>query len=196
VATARHRCLEDEHVFVKRLHGDPRSSFGHEGRLHSCCTSRKDRLVDPALYVLRTLSLIDKLTSPPRLDVPGMFAGISGLMSLVVQHLDNVGVRKLTIAFYSIIGIGVLIFLIGMCRGVSRKAKSSKSEDDKDGEKVWYWGIGGFGFSFTLFTILAAFYGDWALGMLVHNLVGLPSGDSTGLYWGYWLAKRLTLFSW
>jgi len=127
------------------------------------------------------------------LYVPGMFAGISGLMSLVVQHLDNVGLRKLTIAFYSIIGIGVLIFLIGMFRGASRKVKSV---DDDDGEKVWYWGIGGFGFSFTLFTILAAFYGDWALGMMVHNLVGLPSGDNSGLYWSYWLAKRLTLFSW
>ncbi|KIJ95460.1 hypothetical protein K443DRAFT_329151 [Laccaria amethystina LaAM-08-1] len=67
------------------------------------------------------------------LYVPGMFAGISGLMSLVVQHLDNVGVRKLTIAkFYSIIGIGVLIFLIAMFRGISRKAKSV---DDDDGEK-------------------------------------------------------------
>ena len=145
------------------------------------------------MYSASSQTLIDKLTYPPLVDVPGMFAGISGLMSLVVQHLDNVGVRKLTIAFYSIIGIGVLIFLIGMFRGVSRKAKSV---DEEDGEKVWYWGIGGFGFSFTLFTILAAFYGDWALGMLVHNLVGLPSGDNSGLYWSYWLAKRLTLFSW
>lgn len=126
------------------------------------------------------------------LYVPGMFAGISGLMSLVVQHLDNVGVLKLTIAFYSIIGIGALIILIGMFRGAFRKAKSK----DVDGEEVLLWGMGGFGLSFTLFTILAAFYGDWALGMLVHNLIGLPSGDNSGLYWSYWLAKRFPMFSW
>jgi hypothetical protein len=93
------------------------------------------------MYSVPSQTLIDELTSMLRLDLPGMFAGISGLMSLVVQHLDNVGVRKLTIAFYSIIGIGVLIFLIGMFRGISRKAKSV---DDDDGKKVWYWGIGDF----------------------------------------------------
>ena len=145
------------------------------------------------MYALPSQTLIGELTFLPLLDVPGMFAGISGLMSLVVQHLDSIGLRKLTIAFYSIIGIGVLIILIGMLRGVVfRKAKSK----DVDGEEVLLWGMGGVGFSFILFTILAAFYGDWALGMLVHNLIGLPSGDNSGLYWSYWVAKRLTLFSW
>ena len=140
------------------------------------------------IYFVPSQTLVDELTSLPLLDVPGMFAGMSGLMSLVIQHLDNVGVRHLTIALYSTIGIGVLIIFTGMFCGVFRTAKSK----DVDGEEVLLWG---FGFSFMLFTILAAFYCDWALGILVHNFIGLPSGDSAALHWSYWLAKRLTLFS-
>ncbi|TFK31959.1 hypothetical protein BDQ12DRAFT_639416 [Crucibulum laeve] len=131
------------------------------------------------------------------LYLPGMFAGMSGLMSLVVKHWYDAGVRKITIAFYSIVGIGAVIVFIGIYRGLTSKPKYEPvtGEKKKDEERVWYWGIGGLAFSVSLFTVLAAFYGDWTLGMMTNNLVGLPSGDNSGLYWSYFVAKRLTMFS-
>ncbi|KAF9011847.1 hypothetical protein BDQ17DRAFT_792344 [Cyathus striatus] len=135
------------------------------------------------------------------LYIPGMFTGMVGLMSLVVKHIHEGGVRKLTISFYCIVGGGVILLLIGIWRSITRKPKYTlvngnrkKVGDDED--TVLVWGFGGFAISVFLFTVLAAFYSDWALGMMTDNLIGLPSGDNSALFWSYFVAKRLTMFSW
>ncbi|KAF8892900.1 hypothetical protein BD779DRAFT_1669928 [Infundibulicybe gibba] len=123
----------------------------------------------------------------------------SRLMSLVIQNAQGSAVMKLTIGFYCIVGFGVAIFALGLCMNLTKEKKkpdpNSKQSSDDDGE-LFLWGMGGFAFSLTTFTILAAFYCDWALGMMTHNLIGLPSGDHSGFYWTYFFAKRLTMLSW
>jgi hypothetical protein len=47
----------------------------------------------------------------------------------------------------------------------------------------------------TLVLGIIALYSDWALGIMVSNLVGAPSGDNQALFWGYWIAKRLAMLS-
>ncbi|TFK75698.1 hypothetical protein BDN72DRAFT_885711 [Pluteus cervinus] len=112
-------------------------------------------------------------------DLPGMFAGMAGLMSLVSQHLHDRRLVILTAVFYSIVGLGICISLIFAC--------------SSSGFEAFLWGLL---CSTVVFTILAAFYSDWALGIMTNNLVGLPSGDNSGIFWSYWVAKRLTMFSW
>lgn len=120
-----------------------------------------------------------------------MFAGMTGLMDLVVRNLpEDKGLLKLTGAFFGLVGVGVLILIFGLfktyCCGPA-------TDDDKVDLPAWI--VGGFMWSLTLFTILAAFFGDWALGMMTNNLVGFPTPDNARFYWSYFAAKRLTLFS-
>jgi len=126
------------------------------------------------------------------LYIPGMIAGMAGLMSLIIQNRHDSGVMNLTIGFYTVIGFGVIIFGAGLFQ---KFAQDKSKLDEKEGN-VLLWGLGGFAFSSTAFTVLAAFFGDWALGMMTHNLVGLPSGDNSILFWTYFVAKRLTMFTW
>ncbi|KAF8660090.1 hypothetical protein AX16_001649 [Volvariella volvacea WC 439] len=44
--------------------------------------------------------------------LPGMFAGMVGTMSLISQNWNHRGVVKLTVAFYTIVGIGILLAII------------------------------------------------------------------------------------
>lgn len=116
-----------------------------------------------------------------------MFAGMSGLMDLVVEVLPyDKGVVKLTGAFFGLVGIGVLNFLGNVIK---------KCCDDNDEVQLFQQLMSCLMNCLVTFTILAAFYGDWALGMMTNNLVGLPSGDNAAFYWAYFLSKRLTLLS-
>ncbi|TFK68119.1 hypothetical protein BDN72DRAFT_960505 [Pluteus cervinus] len=47
-----------------------------------------------------------------------------------------------------------------------------------------------------VFSMVGPFYADWMLGVLVGNLAGLPTKDNAAFYWTYFIAKRLTMFSW
>ena len=114
-----------------------------------------------------------------------MLAGMSGLMSLVSKVASRIPeLLGLTLAFYGIIGASLIVGLLSM--GL-----------------ICYWGGGapekvaltGFVATLVLFIVLGAFYSDWALGIMLDNLVGIPSSDASGVYWTYFVAKRLTLFS-
>ncbi|KAF8892898.1 hypothetical protein BD779DRAFT_1436605, partial [Infundibulicybe gibba] len=124
------------------------------------------------------------------IDVPGMFAGMIGLMSLVVHNHSHKGVIKLTGVFYSLVGVGVVVSLLAFC------CQRSSDQTPRENDQAVGWGLAGLYFSVALFVLLAAFYSDWALGMMTGNIVGLPSGDTSGLFWTYFLAKRLTMLSW
>ena len=43
--------------------------------------------------------------------------------------------------------------------------------------------------------IFGVLYSDWILGEIAGNLVGIPSGDVRALYWAYFAAKRLPMFT-
>ncbi|TFK29559.1 hypothetical protein FA15DRAFT_664107 [Coprinopsis marcescibilis] len=124
------------------------------------------------------------------LYIPGMFAGITGLMALVVEAQGHGGIRGLTAGFYAIVGAGTLFTILGIVYRL-RKDQGELGRPEKAkriilGAIVWVVGS---------FSILAVFYSDWALGMMTNNITGLPSSDAAAVYWTYWVAKRLPMFS-
>jgi hypothetical protein len=116
-----------------------------------------------------------------------MFAGVAGLMALVVKdRRRHAGVLKLTAGFYVVVGAGVLAVIAGVLYRLRNAGDRSTARRLVFGGLVWVVGT---------FSILAVFYSDWALGMLTDNIPGLPSGDASALYWTYWISKRLPMFS-
>ncbi|TEB25446.1 hypothetical protein FA13DRAFT_1765771 [Coprinellus micaceus] len=111
------------------------------------------------------------------LYIPGMFAGVAGLMALVVKdRRRHAGVLKLTAGFYVVVGAGVLAVIAGVLYRLRNAGDRSTARRLVFGGLVWVVGT---------FSILAVFYSDWALGI----------GDASALYWTYWISKRLPMFS-
>lgn len=120
-------------------------------------------------------------------DVPMMFAGIVGVMTLAVKNIENRAVVKLTAGFYAVVGTGILIVVAGLLYRIRNAEESGTTA-----RKIVF---GGLIWVVATFSILAVFYSDWALGMMTDNITGLPSGDTAALYWTYWISKRLPMFS-
>ncbi|PPQ66434.1 hypothetical protein CVT24_007200 [Panaeolus cyanescens] len=119
------------------------------------------------------------------LYLPGMIAGMAGLMNLVVKVGNRMpDVVRLTIAFYFIVGAGLLVgfaaALIICWQGGGAPLKVA---------------VTGFASAVVMFIVLGAFYSDWCLGLMLDNLLGTPSSDTSAFYWTYFVAKRLTMFS-
>jgi len=112
------------------------------------------------------------------LYMPGMIAGFTGLISLIIHHWKgDTKLHIITYVFGGVLGFCVLIVGLAMYGDGSGGAGTTAM-------------VG-----FLAFTVLAALYGDWALGAMADNLLGTPSGDSSGLYWSYFILKRLTMCS-
>lgn len=116
------------------------------------------------------------MSSNVRKDLPGMIVGFVGVVSLIIENwTGHHKLHTITYVFSGVMGFFVLIL------------------------SLFASGIGGMWvapfFWFAVFAGLAALYGDWALGAMVDNLLGMPSGDSSFLYWSYFILKRLTMFS-
>ncbi|KAH6684778.1 hypothetical protein B0J14DRAFT_466404 [Halenospora varia] len=109
------------------------------------------------------------------LYVPGVIAGLVGLLSLVSREIKhNRQVLYITIAFGSVIFIAILLMLIL--------------------DVAFLFGMSGFAIlaaGFSGMGVLGAFYSDWILGAFAENLRGVPSSDNAALYWSYFIAKRL-----
>jgi hypothetical protein len=107
-----------------------------------------------------------------------MIVGFTGLVSLIISNWhDHPKLHVITYAFGGVFGFFILLWSLSMLDGFT----------DGLGAAVMLW--------LASFTTLAALYGDWALGAMTDNLLGTPSGDSAGLYWSYFILKRLTMFS-
>ncbi|KAF8653569.1 hypothetical protein AX16_003879 [Volvariella volvacea WC 439] len=120
--------------------------------------------------------------------IPGMITGMTGLMSLVVQNWEDRGVYKLTIGFYTIVGFGLVFgLLVGIIAALADESSATVN--------ILASGAGSLTMGTIYFTVLAAFYSDWALGMMTDNIVGTPSSDTASFYWTYWIAKRLPMLS-
>jgi hypothetical protein len=103
-----------------------------------------------------------------------MIAGFAGLVSLIIQNWrGHTVLHTITYVFSAVMGFTIIGGLMTFGGGMIPAA--------------FLW--------FSVFASLAALYGDWALGAMVGNLLGTPSGDSSWLYWSYYLLKRLTMFS-
>jgi len=120
------------------------------------------------------------------LYAPGMMAGMTGLMNLVAKVAKDIPeLLDITIAFYMIIGASLIVSIVSMVI-------------------ICYWGGGvpekvvatGFAVTLALFLVCSVLYSDWCLGIMLDNLVGVPSSDKSTLYWTYFVAKRLTMLSW
>ncbi|KIJ57272.1 hypothetical protein M422DRAFT_149965 [Sphaerobolus stellatus SS14] len=135
------------------------------------------------------------------LYIPGVIAGMTGITSLIYQNKSNQAVLRLTIGFWCIVSAGLVVFsLLAMdhCCKIRRKPETEEQVSESDSAKlkvkgVVQMGLGGLWVCGVLFIILAALYGDLVLGFLSHNLIGLPSGDNAGLFWSYFVAKRLSM---
>ncbi|TFK73128.1 hypothetical protein BDN72DRAFT_814932 [Pluteus cervinus] len=113
------------------------------------------------------------------LYVPAMIVGMTGLLTLVHRGWNDPHVKWLTVGFAIVGGIALALgFFVGADEDVTMKPAAY-----------------GLMFFFSAFTFFAALYADWALGLIANNLVGLPSSDNSKFYWTYWMAKRLTMFS-
>ncbi|KAF8647328.1 hypothetical protein AX16_006790 [Volvariella volvacea WC 439] len=118
----------------------------------------------------------------------GMIPGMVGLMSLVKQNwFEYRSLRVLTICFYAFVGLGMAIGLL-----VSLWFCCSADYDKDDALSA---PLIGFACTLGCFILGSALYSDWALGIMSENLVGFPSGDMPGLYYGYLLAERFPMLA-
>ncbi|KAE9373167.1 hypothetical protein N431DRAFT_438524 [Stipitochalara longipes BDJ] len=137
------------------------------------------------------------------LYVPGVVAGLAGLLSLVFKEIGhNADVKIITEVFGAVIAfpaglmliIGIIV-LFSQCCGSREKAEVNNSSMENLGRSTVVISIMVCLVAAGATSVLAALYSDWILGAIAGNLVGLPSGDIAPLYWGYILAKRLPFFS-
>lgn len=150
------------------------------------------------------------VTLPPEADGPGFnggllwwlvlyglgaFVGLIGLFSIVGHtYADNPLLRRVTGIFIAIAVTPPGCYIAGviMYKIVSRPTPGKS--------KLELWGLVGHGTVVTVIVIfwiatLAAFYSDWVLGAIAHDLVGTPSDDNAVTYWTYFFAKRIPMFS-
>jgi type IV secretory pathway VirB2 component (pilin) len=118
----------------------------------------------------------------------GVIVGMAGLGSLVSQNWDEQHVPLVTFVFGGVaLGIVITVAIITFIGVASKRGFSSGLK----WSTAWMVVIG-----IVAVGLLAAFYSDWVLGAMVGNVTGSPSSDNAVLYWGYFVAKRLPIFSW
>lgn len=116
---------------------------------------------------------------------------MAGLMSLVVKNMDP-DLKLLTVGFYGIAGGGIMG---GIIRELCYKFFKVKGEKDYK-TKLLQGIMDGISLAFIMFAALSSFYSDWAIGMMVNNVGGLPTKNHAALYWTYVGVQRLTLLCW
>jgi hypothetical protein len=119
----------------------------------------------------------------------GSVVGIVGLFRIVHETFaENKAVRILTLVLVGLIALGigtvVLVVLVMSC----------VSDDFNFVEAVLAsqisWGI-----AIAALVVIAVFFSDWILAAVEGNWVGVPSGNYEIVYWLYFAAKRLPMFS-
>ena len=108
----------------------------------------------------------------------GLVIGMVGLISLVKQSWGISRVSTITYAFAGIwIALFVLAFFLLFLTPIL------------DLDASWA------GTPFLLLPISIVLYSDWVLGAVAGNLIGTPSSDIAVVYWLYFAAKRLQMFT-
>lgn len=123
------------------------------------------------------------------LYIPGVAAGMSGLLSLVAETIgSNHNVLVVTAVFGSVTLTCAAIVGLIVCF-------AQFDEDDSKALSLIFSGLSAVGVALMGLGVLGAFYSDWILGAIANNMSGAPSSDNAALYWSYFIAKRLPFFS-
>ncbi|TFK68120.1 hypothetical protein BDN72DRAFT_769796, partial [Pluteus cervinus] len=99
---------------------------------------------------------------------PGAFAGMAGITSLAIPQMHDHKVLGLTIGFYGFMGIN---FVISVIIAIA------------EGKGPFTTFFTALGIAAVILSMVGPFYADWALGVLVGNLAGLPTKDNAAFYW-------------
>ncbi len=126
--------------------------------------------------------------------IPGLIAGLTGLISLVHETIgSNHDVKVITGVFGGVIGFLGLVTLPTMGTAIP----DCDCDDDDDAlywVMVWYLGKLVLA-SLPWLGFFGVLWSDWVLAAIAGNLAGSPSSDNAALYWTYFVAKRLPFFS-
>ncbi len=124
------------------------------------------------------------------LYIPGVSAGMAGLLSLVAKTINtNHDVMIITAVFGSVtLAMAVVVGLFVCCAVAERGASAFFLSTFASGFSAFAIALAGFG-------VLGAFYSDWILAAIAKNMTGTPTTDNAVFYWVYFVAKRLPFFS-
>jgi hypothetical protein len=115
-------------------------------------------------------------------DLPGMFAGFVGLISLIGRNwISHPNVHVVVWVFVGLFALILLLVIVAFAFVMS-------NDDSESLTSVAYI------ISSLAFTLLLSpFFCDLSLGAMTNNWLGTPSRASSGLYWSYFILERLTL---
>jgi hypothetical protein len=120
------------------------------------------------------------------LYIPGVGAGLAGLLSLVGETIhSNHNVMIVTAVFGAVTLAAALLVGVLVCCGSNGRIIGSLIGS----------GVTSLFVILGCFGVLGAFYSDWILAAIAENMPGTPSSDNAALYWSYFVAKRLPFFS-
>lgn len=125
----------------------------------------------------------------------GTIIGLTGLFSIVRHtYTSNHVVRQISSIFLGVaIGPSALYMVIVVLVKIVQKPDPNRRKFEFRNA------LGHTAFvviSLILWAgMLAAFYSDWVLGAVTGNLVGTPDSSNKMVYWTYFIAKRIPLFS-
>jgi len=119
------------------------------------------------------------------LYIPGVIAGMAGLLSLVAETINsNHNIMIVTAVFGAVtLAAALLVGIIVCCLSLESSVRIIGS------------GLTSLFVILGCFGVLGAFYSDWILAAIAENMSGTPSPDNAALYWSYFVAKRLPFFS-
>lgn len=133
----------------------------------------------------------------------GVVIGLVGLTAVMVKVWPQ-RTKAMMIITGVFGGFVILAFIFGLIIGIFIW-RDERDDDPSDGavKSVGFLTfVSGFISTFGavgMIGVLAAFYSDWILAAIEvqhgGSWAGLPSSDIAGLYWAYFVAKRLPFFS-
>ncbi|KAH8801728.1 hypothetical protein F5884DRAFT_837833 [Xylogone sp. PMI_703] len=129
------------------------------------------------------------------LYIPGVAFGMTGLVSLVLQTIrTNHTVLIVTAVFGSItLAVSVVCALFACWRLMGNHGVEGHELQSGLHAGIYSSGVG-LVVSLGVLGALGAFYSDWVLAAVAANMTGNPSSDNAGLFWCYFIAKRLPFF--
>ncbi|MCJ1353585.1 MAG: hypothetical protein MMC33_003572 [Icmadophila ericetorum] len=133
----------------------------------------------------------------------GVVIGLVGLTAIMVKVWPT-RTKAMMIITGVFSGLVLLAFAFGLLIGICvwKDEKDDDPSDNAISSATFLTFMSGFLSTFGavgMIGILAAFYSDWILAAIEvqhgGSWAGLPSSDVAGLYWAYFVAKRLPFFS-
>lgn len=119
------------------------------------------------------------------LYIPGVIAGMVGLLSLVAKTISTNHKVMIITAVFGAVALAAALLIGALVCFVA---------DDMYG-RIFGSGLTSLSVLLGCLGVLGAFYSDWILAAIAENMSGNPSADNAALYWSYFVAKRLPFFS-